>query len=420
MKKIPKFVLLGIVVLVAAVGAVYYMAAPAIVPLTEVRARTAELSFIEEGTLAADKVVRIYPLVQGRLIQVNVREGQHVRAGDVLCVIDPEPLQLHIDHLRMTIEGYRAQMRNEADRQRSDSALTQEQLRLQEILIEQSRRDLDQARRDLARTESLFQERAIPAVQLENARLEVEKYESALLANRRQLSVIAAGHWQGSLVDYYDALIAAAEVNIARLERDIENSIVAATVDGVISALSARDTNFLTDVLPAAEITVFESNTIETYVSTNDIGSIRVGDTVYLTLKRREGDIDFTGRVIHVNSFAEVRLSTLGVEERRVKVQISPLLDELQGTLLGAGFDVDVTFVIYREDDKLTAPRTAFFKDGGRDMLWVVRNGRIRATEVVTGMELRTETVVESGLAEGDFVVTNANNRDLRDGLRVR
>ena len=54
-------------------------------------------------------------------------------------------------------------------------------------------------------------------------------------------------------------------------------------------------------------------------------------------------------------------------------------------------------------------------------MVWVVRGAdhEAKAVTVVTGMELRTETVIESGLNVGDYVVSDANNEGLRDGVKV-
>ena len=419
MKKKVKYILIAALVLIVGAAAAYTAAAPTVVPLTPVTAKTAELSFTEQGTFVADNVVRIYPLAQGRLLRVNVAEGQKVSAGDVLCVIDPEPLILQTEQIRIAIEGYEAQMRNASAQQAAGGALVSEQLRLQEILIEQNERDLDRVSEELSRAQFLYNDGSISEADLDAALSAVESVESLLSANRQQLSVIGAGYNRAGLDEYYSAVIRAEEANIARIEKDIENCNVVAGVGGVITALAAIETNYISGAVPVAEITVIETNTVETYVSTKDTDSIKEGDTVRLTLKRREGDVEFAGKITHVDSMAVIKLSALGVEERKVRVQISPNLDELQGASFGAGYSVDVKFVVYSESNKLTAPKTALFKDDGSDMLWVVRDGRLQQLSVVPGHELRTEYVVESGLAEGDYIVTDANNRDLKDGLRV-
>jgi HlyD family secretion protein len=220
---------------------------------------------------------------------------------------------------------------------------------------------------------------------------------------------------------HFDALIAVEQNTIAMLEREIENSTIVAPVDGTITTLHAKNTNVVAPASPVAEITVPGGKNIEAYVSTQDIMNVSTGDNVLLTLKQRMDDIEFRGTVIEIDSTAVLRYSALGVEERRVKVTVSA---EMPADIeLGVGYEVDVTFRLYREENRLTVPRTALFKDDGRDVVWVVRggdHGAVMAAPVETGKELRTRTVIESGLQEGDFVVNDADNQALRDGARVK
>jgi HlyD family secretion protein len=208
------------------------------------------------------------------------------------------------------------------------------------------------------------------------------------------------------------------ELNAEQIKREIANTVVTAPVDGMITALHAQNTNFITAASPVAEITTLDDIEINVYVSTQDISSIRTGDRVGLTLRQRANDIEFYGIVSEIESTAVVRFTALGVEERKVNVKIAPEIPE--GAELGDGFAVDTTFFLFREENRLVVPRTAVFKADGNDMVWLVTSGgTAEAVPVVTGMELRTDIVIESGLSAGDFVINDANNADLRDGVKV-
>ena len=419
MKKPIKYTLMGLAALVIAGGVLYSALAPTQVHLTRVAPKTAELSFTEQGLFTAGSVITIFPMVQGRLVEVNVEEGQTVREGDLLCVVDAEPLRRRADQIRGAIRGYEAQIAASEDQDRSSNATVDEKMRLERIAIDQAGKNLDRAREDLERAETLFQRGAIARVDVDDARAAVTQRESALRASRQGLNVIAAGAVSAGMADYYRALIEVERLNIEQLERDIENCRVTAAAGGVVTVLHARGTNFITPSSPVAEITVTDGGAIEVFIATRDAGSVRVGDTAVLILKRRNGDVEFAGRVDHVDANAEIKLSPLGLEERKVKVKISPDLREAAGVPFGVGYDVDVRFILYREENKFAVPKTALYRDGDRDVLWVVRGGRARIAEVVKGMELRTEFVIESGLEEGDAVITDANNDKLKDGLRV-
>jgi len=290
----------------------------------------------------------------------------------------------------------------------------------------------------------------VPRTDFEAARTVANSALTQLEAAEGQMAVIAAGLTQDNTAEHFEgmraainaqisginsqlaqdttaatrahfeALIAVEQSNITQIEREIENTILTAPVSGVVTTLHARNTNFISPAAPVAEITVLGGHYIEVYVSTQDISTINVGDTVGITLRQRVNDINFYGTVAEVGDTAEVRFTALGVEERKVGVRIAPEIP--QDVRMGIGYGVDVTFYVFREADRLTVPRTALFREDGTYKVWVVRGaneGAVEAQVVQTGMELRTETIILGGLNEGDFVVNDANNRDLSDGVRV-
>ena len=420
MKKSVKLIVLGFAVLVVAAGGVYTMTAPVVLPLTAVNAKAAELAFTEQGIVSAGNTISIFPLTQGKLLRVVVREGQAVREGDVLCEIDPSPLRLRAEELQAVIKGYEAQRRAAEAQDRSSGAIAADRRGLQDSLIEQNRRDVDRAREDLGKRERLYAEGGISLAEVDAARALVERCESALTVSLHELAVINAGSDSSGMADYYNALIDSSKAALGQVEREIDSCSVRATADGVVTSLPAKGANIVSAAAPVAEITVGEEAVIEAYISTQDLGYVREGGQVDLLFKRREGDILFHGQVIRVDTVAQTKLSALGGEERKVKVQIAPDRASAGSVPLGTGFSVDVKFIIYKEENQLAVPKAALYKDGGRDMLWLVRDGKAQAEEVTLGMELRTETVIKAGLAPGDFVVADANNPSLRNGLKVK
>jgi HlyD family secretion protein len=57
------------------------------------------------GTVNANQVVELKSLVSGRLLKLNVDEGDQVKIGQPLAVIDPRETQLQVDQLRAQVQG---------------------------------------------------------------------------------------------------------------------------------------------------------------------------------------------------------------------------------------------------------------------------------------------------------------------------
>jgi multidrug efflux system membrane fusion protein len=75
-------------------------AAPVPVTVTEVSTRDVPVYLDGLGTVQAANAVAIRTQVDGKLQSVNFVEGQHVRKGDVLAVVDPRPYQEVVDQAK--------------------------------------------------------------------------------------------------------------------------------------------------------------------------------------------------------------------------------------------------------------------------------------------------------------------------------
>src|ERR1700751_6304042 len=70
---------------------------------------------IEERPRTDDAYLQAYlvhmaPDVSGRIVELDVRDNQAVRRGDVLFRIDPDPYQLRVDQARAAVRGLEAKL----------------------------------------------------------------------------------------------------------------------------------------------------------------------------------------------------------------------------------------------------------------------------------------------------------------------
>src|SRR5215471_3822693 len=68
----------------------------------------------DDAYLQAD-IVHMAPDVGGRITELDVRDNQKVKRGQVLFRIDPEPYRLHVDQARATMLGLEATLAVTAD-----------------------------------------------------------------------------------------------------------------------------------------------------------------------------------------------------------------------------------------------------------------------------------------------------------------
>src|SRR6478752_2003381 len=88
-------------------------AAPEAPKVTVMHPEQRELSDYEEfnGWMAADKTVEVRARVRGHIMSVNFTDGQFVKKGDLLFVLDPRPFEAEVGKATDRIKIYEAQLK---------------------------------------------------------------------------------------------------------------------------------------------------------------------------------------------------------------------------------------------------------------------------------------------------------------------
>jgi len=488
MKKKVKYILMAVVAVAVIAGIAASVLTPLSVATITLQERDAELYFIEQGFVRESEVVDVITLTGGRVLVSFMQEDRPVRYGEILVILDSTDLEHEIAQIRLNNIAIEAQIANFIEQERrtrdtqqttlnslrgeheallaqrtaarttelDQSRIRTENIRLQSILVDQSRSDVEAAETELVSFTELFEAGAISRNELDSVERALTHAQTQLATNLQTLEIVStetnaaqdeyfagvlssvqaqisglehqlASSGEHPMLAYYNALIASGNNTIANLERRIADNTITSPIDGTVTDMHIVAGNILMPGRPVARIVSDRisvdsmgnhTNLVEVFVSTMDIGELNLDDTVELTLRRQFGDVNYRGFIDHIYDSAVVRVSSLGVEERRVRVLIAPPPNSTD--TFRPGFDVDVRFNTYFAENQVMVPKTAVFTQNGQDVVFVAENGRAIVRPVTLGVELRAEHVVDYGLSRGDIVIRDANTTGLRAGTRVR
>jgi HlyD family secretion protein len=357
---------------------------PVVVDTGLVRRGTLQVTVDAEGkTRVRDRYVLAAP-VTGRLHRIDVPEGTHVRAGDVIARIAPVPLD---------VQGIRqAEARVAAARSLARDA---------DARVQQARAVLAQERRSAQRIERLVGAGALPERDGEDALLTVRLREEDLAGVEARARAAAADVDQARA-----ALIAVSGGGSGEV-------LVRAPADGCVLRVPERSERVVAVGTPIAELG--EPNALELVVDvlSTDAARVRPGASVILD---RWGDGEqLTGRVRVVEPSAFTRLSALGVEEQRVNV----IIDLPQWpAALSDGYRVEASIIVWEQSSATIVPVAALFRQENGWAVFVASKGRAVLRPVRIGEQGAAGAEVLDGLVAGDRVVLFPSDQ-IKSGRRI-
>lgn len=394
----------------------------------KVEERTVNETVSASGKVQPETEVKLSSEVSGEIVELNIKEGDIVKKGQVLCRVKPDILQSGYDRTVASLNSQKANL-----------AAAQQQLI-------QNKASFNNIEANYKRNQELFNKKVISASEFDKVKAEYDGAK-ANLAMQEQ-NVLAAKY----SVDQSAAMVKEASDNLAR-------TTIYAPVDGVVSLLSVELGERVvgtaqmagTEIMRIANMSSMEVNVD---VNENDINRIAVGNEATIEVDAFQ-DRKFTGTVTEIAS-SSTGIATTGSADQvtnfMIKVRISPesYADILGDNKLTSPFrpGLSATVDIHTEKDKglavpIQAVTTREIQDSVKkgnaksskdsidskkkdlsieECVFVYKDGKVILKPVKTGIQDDQYIRILSGLAEGEEVVISpftAISKTLKDGTQV-
>jgi len=375
-------------VLVAAAAWILLAPAPLEVEIAEATRGPLEVTVDQQGEVRVHDRYVIAAPVAGKLVRVNLHEGDLVVAGQTVATLEPAPLDPRArEEAIARLAAARAVVREAQHR------------------VSQAEASLALATRERERFELLVSERFVSSEAAEKARTAEKTAAAELDAARSRES---AAHYEQKAAEAVLLAMPAAgdhQERLVNLESPVAGKVLR------VMERSERTVGAGTQVMVIGDPSRFE---IVADVLSTDAVKIEPGALVRLA--EWGGDKTLRARVRVVEPYAFTKISALGIEEKRVNVVMDPI-DPLGP--LGDGYRVEARIVVWSEPDVLQVPAAAVFRSGDGWAVFTVEDGRAHRRPVEIGRRTPFAVQILKGLAPGTRVVKYPGN-DVTDAARVQ
>lgn len=276
--------------------------------------------------------------VAGRIVSVDVRENQHVKAGDLLFRIDPQPYRIAVEQADAQIAGAQVAVQTLQASYVGTGAD-----------IQAARDRITAAQEDFARQDSLMQRGFTTRARFEQAQHTLEQarasYQSAVAGANEARAKLASG----AAVPGQNPQIAAARVAREKAMLDLTRTAVRAPVAGQVSQADRLQVGqMMVTGLPAVTIVADATSWVDANFKETDLANMRVGQPAEVTFDAYPG-VKLRGHVASIGAGTGSEFSVLPAQNangnwvkvtQRVPVRIA--IDEKSPRQLIAGLSADV------------------------------------------------------------------------------
>lgn len=382
----------------------------------------------------------------GKITDIVVNEGDHVKRGDVLLHLENVQPGADVQAQQANIDAATAAMKAAAANYESSSAT-----------VAQRQSDLDKAKLDWKRSQQLYDEQLISKQDYDAAKAAYDGAVAALNAAQAQLDASRATRDQARFnLDQARAVL-------AHQEDVLRKTTYRAPIDGIVSYIAVRvGENVVPGIQNASGsflMTISDMSvvTAEVKVDETDITNVREGQSADVTIDAIPDKV-FKGHVTEVGELAILRTSgeaamtetTANTQEARdFKVVIT--LDNPPASVR-PGLSLTAKILTAQKQNVLTIPIQALAERTQKELdeakngasgnvtlaapksegsssqkteiqgVFIVRSGKTEFVPVHTGITGTTDIEITDGLHEGDQIVTGSFKalRSLKPGARIK
>jgi membrane fusion protein, multidrug efflux system len=384
------------------------------------------------GTFQADETTKVAPATSGKVAQTLVKEGDFVKAGDVIARLDQKDANLRLQQAQASENQARAQLAQaEAQLRQAQANLGLDKggnFSIENVpSVRQARATLSSKQSDLTLAEtterrytSLLETGDTSRLLVDQQHNETEKARAAVNESREALGAAENSARQSNQtieasranVRNAQASLQNAEAATALAVKTVADTAIRAPFAGYVSARSVAPGEYVSQTTAIATIVRTKPIKVRLQIPEKEAGNIRAGMSVSASVAAFP-DRNFAGRVAALNPVLSETARSLQVEA----------VFENSDNLLRPGMFATARVLQPEGEKGIFIPNAAVIVETNTNSLGVYvidadGTARLRTIQIDESTRDNEQIRILSGVSEGERVATT-NTEQLFDGAKA-
>ncbi len=250
--------------------------------------------------------------IPGRIESISVDEGDPVDSSATLASLDRAELLARRQAAEASVAAARAALTE------VQTGFRSEEIAQGRAALRAAERRLTNARRDLERTERLFEGGAVSRQTLDHQQMAFDLAKAEQESAAERLQILETGP-RSERIAVQRAQLEQAEASVRQIEANLDNAVVKAPFSGVVSIKHREPGEIVQPGLPVLSVANPDDRWVRIYVREDQVGRISLGQEATLTADSYP-QRTYRGRVTFIASEAEFTPRNVQTEEERVKL----------------------------------------------------------------------------------------------------
>lgn len=256
--------------------------------------------------------VTVSSKVNGEVISILKDEGDKIKTGDTIMIIDPLIYQIKLREAEASLLAAEAQL------ELVNVGAREEDIQQAEQILKQAEVNLQSAETDKTRFENLYHSKSISRKQYEDA---INRYEIALAQfnsaneNLNKIKNISRPEEIKQAKANYERI----KANVDLIRKNLNDCYVTSPIDGIIVKKFVERGETVTNLSSLFKVSNLYNVELLVYVNEQNLGKVHLGQSVDVTVDAFPEKI-FEGKVVYISPEAEFTPKNIQTKEERTKL----------------------------------------------------------------------------------------------------
>jgi HlyD family secretion protein len=351
---------------------------------------------------ATSQEIKLASRVVGRLKEVTVSDGDPLRKGQIVAILENNDLRAQVEQARANVR------RAQATLEKLQNGARPEERAASRAALNEAQAAADNARQNYERSQKLFLDGGIISKSvLDQSERDGKMAQARLEAARENYKLIMAPP-RTEDVAAAQAELELARAQLAQAQDNYDNTFVHSPVDGVVVKRymnPGESISYESLYQPIVSVSDTTHLMVRTEIDETDIGKIQLGERAEIRCDAFRGRT-FYGRVARISGgLGQKKIQTDNPTEKIDNDVLESFVGVDPGSPLRVGLRVDVYIELAQRDNVLVIPSRAVEFQQGVATVRVKASSGIQSRQVQLGAQDGLNIEVTEGLSEGDEVV---------------